>query len=593
MQVDTTNTMGNAEAERREHRMEKLLLNKLQDSSEKTIFPVECGGRPDLGKEPNDTPSPSSASVSSSYSPSENASAAAISTSEMQASFAERTATEMEQIVNWYKIYEGDERLKTENQQRRSMPDNAFVVDDHDDDDHDGSHDGSHDNDEGEEEKEDHDATDDGHRSTLEHVHSGTRVHQSRGTSECDVVSSDPLQPEHEKIVIHDDESVLVKDFYTPSQSSRNSKTIIRSNKKKKSRSLLFKAVRSVARSISKASVTRSVVSRTDENDDEHNALHDCEVRDLPPRAIKIVIPDDDESSVISSLTTPVFEKRKLPLNHPLYDGKLDSYLLRSETADGIDAESTGKQLPKDHFDDAESTVSPDRCHEPQDLNIIESTEQYHNAEKELLAMLSSTNIECCATSLQQNDCGTSYIGTIAEHPSDEDEGADAEVPDFMDHCESTKQQAHDQIEATEDLIRNTQNMAEIIAQLQQSSQFSFHDVDEDSDDNHQSGFLRMSDNINNEHKDEHEVPDDDSIASIETPSLSSEMLALWELEGNADGFAAEIASRTDAGGSIHGVGHKPNHTLLGLHPRNYGSPVASSSSRSSLSTFVGWVWRK
>jgi len=33
---------------------------------------------------------------------------AAVNVSKMQASFAERTATEMEEIVNWYNRYEGD-----------------------------------------------------------------------------------------------------------------------------------------------------------------------------------------------------------------------------------------------------------------------------------------------------------------------------------------------------------------------------------------------------------------------------------------------------------------------------------------------------
>lgn len=290
-------------------------------------------------------------------------------------------------------------------------------------------------------------------------------------------------------------------------------------------------------------------------------------------------------------MTTPVFEKRKLPHNLPFFDGKFDSVLLRrSETEDEIDVESRGIQ----DQDDDESTVSPDRYHEPQDPILTETAENYDDEEKEVLEMLSSTNIECCASIWHQNDCGTSHIGTIAEHPSDED---DAEAPDFTDHCESTEQQVHEQIEATEDLIRNTENMAEIIAQLQQSAMPSIHDIEEiDSGEDHHNDLVFTSDN-QNFGLDEYECDDDDapiqeSIASIETPSLSSEMLALWELEGNVSAFAAGNVSRTDA--SRDGIiGHKPNQNLLGLHPRNYGSPVASPSSRSSLSNFAGWVWRK
>jgi hypothetical protein len=54
-----------------------------------------------------------------------------VNASKMQASFAERTAAEMEEIMNWYSKYDGDEKSSTKTvDQSQSMPNNAMVYDD-------------------------------------------------------------------------------------------------------------------------------------------------------------------------------------------------------------------------------------------------------------------------------------------------------------------------------------------------------------------------------------------------------------------------------------------------------------------------------
>jgi hypothetical protein len=54
-----------------------------------------------------------------------------VNASKMQASFAERTAAEMEEIMNWYSKYDGDEKSSTKTVgQSQSMPNNAMVYDD-------------------------------------------------------------------------------------------------------------------------------------------------------------------------------------------------------------------------------------------------------------------------------------------------------------------------------------------------------------------------------------------------------------------------------------------------------------------------------
>ena len=54
-----------------------------------------------------------------------------VNASKMQASFAEKTAAEMEEIMNWYSKYDGDEKSSTATvDQSQSMPTNAMVYDD-------------------------------------------------------------------------------------------------------------------------------------------------------------------------------------------------------------------------------------------------------------------------------------------------------------------------------------------------------------------------------------------------------------------------------------------------------------------------------
>jgi hypothetical protein len=87
----------------------------------------------------NNTIVPSTSSLSSSRSSSRQqrkqqqavSFSADVNASKMQASFAEKTAAEMEEIMNWYSKYDGDEKSSTATvDQSQSMPTNAMVYDD-------------------------------------------------------------------------------------------------------------------------------------------------------------------------------------------------------------------------------------------------------------------------------------------------------------------------------------------------------------------------------------------------------------------------------------------------------------------------------
>ncbi|KAL3924303.1 MAG: hypothetical protein SGILL_001131 [Bacillariaceae sp.] len=57
---------------------------------------------------------------------------AVVQVSTLQASFAEKTASEMQEIIGWYSQYEEEERF-TKIDQRQSLPNNAMIVDEYDD----------------------------------------------------------------------------------------------------------------------------------------------------------------------------------------------------------------------------------------------------------------------------------------------------------------------------------------------------------------------------------------------------------------------------------------------------------------------------
>jgi hypothetical protein len=81
------------------------------------------------------SPSPAICESSSTASSSSRANfSAVIKVSSLQASFAEKTASEMEEIVGWYNQYKEANRF-TINQQSKTLPNNAMVCDDDDDDD--------------------------------------------------------------------------------------------------------------------------------------------------------------------------------------------------------------------------------------------------------------------------------------------------------------------------------------------------------------------------------------------------------------------------------------------------------------------------
>jgi len=430
----------------------------------------------------------------------------------MQASFAERTAIEMEQILDWYKKYEGNERLRKTNQQSQSMPDNAFIVDDDIDDDDGGGDENDDENNNNDVIKQQHDINDNG----IGHV---DQQHQDQNEDK----NQHQHQQEHEKLVINDEESVLVKDYYTPTQRARNTvklKTSTSAVAKKTARSFISSAVRSVARSIHKAEVNGN------------GNGNDTNTGDTPPTAIKIVIPDDeDESSVISSLTTPHFEKKTTKL-HPITGSALDNYLLRGSSRTQTVDENESDAEFRDSEEEVLTMLSPDwcKCDELRVLQaptLIETTKDdnnYRDEEKEVLAMLSASTSAGCrvsSSSRNQHDRGNSHAGTTAESPSDEG-GAEA-LSRLIDDCTTTEQQVHTQIEATDDLIRNTQNMAEIIAKLQQSSSSSSNDFDSDDDDIDNDIVIVYDCNKN--------ISGDNSVAASLTPSLSSGMHSLVQLE--------------------------------------------------------------
>jgi hypothetical protein len=82
---------------------------------------------------PSETSS-SSARTQSSSSPSRKSFSAAVHVSTLQASFAEKTAAEMQEIIGWYSHYNEEDRF-TKVDQRQSLPNNAMIVDEESDDD--------------------------------------------------------------------------------------------------------------------------------------------------------------------------------------------------------------------------------------------------------------------------------------------------------------------------------------------------------------------------------------------------------------------------------------------------------------------------
>jgi hypothetical protein len=320
---------------------------------------------------------------------------AIIKESKMQASFAERTASEMEEIVSWYKQYEGIERLQKHNQQSQSMPDNAMIVVDDDD-------------------RDDFEEENDGSNNTTYGIR-------------C----ADQQEDQQQKLQVGDEDYVTVKDYCTPAQRELTTKPMTSS---KKAASYLFSAVRYI-----------SQVRKFD---------------DPPPRAIQILVEDED-GSVISSLSPQYNADDSMKgVNQSIVDAVSGDLIRDSENLEEIVAFC-------DEEEEVLAMLSLSGCAELKAQTLIENTDDYNDKEQEVLELLSPSS---CSSN--------SFFGSSPTGKSNEVQSNDS--GDSI----STGQEAQSQIKAAADLIRNTQNMAEIILQLQQSSLASVnYDGGDDDDD--------------------------------------------------------------------------------------------------------------
>ena len=319
----------------------------------------------------------------------QSAFSAVVKVSKMQATFAERTATEMEEIVSWYKKYEGVERLKKENQQIQSMPHNAMIVVDNDDEE-------NHDN-------------------TIQ-------------KENCDTAQQDN---EQQKIQIDDEEFVTVKDYHTPTQKIRKSATPRTSEKK--TNSLLASAVRSLSKA--------------------------RKIDEPPPIAIQVSSEDEDDISAMPSLS-------------PLSNADNSTKKINAPCVLGDSGHRNSKEdIIREYRDEEEEVLamlSPTGCAQSKAQTLIDTTDIYVDEEEELLELLLSPSSCSSKSVLSMNGARRSPVGQ-----SDDSES-----------CTSTGEEAQSQIKAADELIRNTQNMAEIILQLQQSSLLSTDgNCDDDNDD--------------------------------------------------------------------------------------------------------------
>ena len=348
-------------------------------------------------------------------------SSAAVKVSKMQASFAERTATEMEEILSWYKKYEGAERLKVENQQIQSMPHNAMIVID---DDVDGE---GNDN----------------------------------NTSQSESGESDQSSSEQQEIQISNDEYVTVKDYHTPTQKFRTSAGP--KSSRKKDGLLLASAVRSLTKA-----------QKTDEP---------------PPIAIQVSSEDDDDVSAMTSISP------KYNVNNSMKNAESPTSILSVHL---IHENPNQKEITgyRDEEEKVLAMLSPTKPDELAAQTLIKKTDDYVDEEEEVLGML-----------LSPSSCSSkSVLSVIGARKSPVGRGDDS-VSGM-----STGEEAQSQIKAADELIRNTQNMAEIILQLQKTPLLSGDESDHDNDDDDDINIY--DNNLNNS--------DDSSLSPSYSESLSS-----------------------------------------------------------------------
>lgn len=306
---------------------------------------------------------------------------AVVKVSKMQASFAERTATEMEEIVSWYQKYEGIERLKKENQQIQSMPHNAMIVV--------GNDDGGEDNDDNDVEKENEDRN-----------------------------NIDLQDNEQHEIQIGDEEFVTVKDYHTPNRKLAKQTA----SHQKNATSLLASAVRSISKA-----------RKTD---------------DPPPIAMKISSEDEDES-IISSPSPKHIDDDSIKRIDQQSAGTVSGDLMCENPNE------EGNIEYRDAEEEVLAMLSPTGCAQLKAQTLIENKDDYVDEEEEVLELLLSPS----STSRGKRIL---TFGGARKSPLSHSDDSGSRI--------NTGQEAQNQIKAADDVIRNTQDMAEIIFQLQQSS---------------------------------------------------------------------------------------------------------------------------
>ena len=119
----------------------RIAKKKFNETTTRKSSDVEDTAKADKESVTSTSLSPSSdrcvsTSSSSSSSSSRANCSAVIKVSSLQASFAEKTASEMQEIIGWYNQYNESDRF-TKILQSKTLPDNAMVCDDDDDDDDD------------------------------------------------------------------------------------------------------------------------------------------------------------------------------------------------------------------------------------------------------------------------------------------------------------------------------------------------------------------------------------------------------------------------------------------------------------------------
>ncbi len=231
-----------------------------------------------------------------------------------------------------------------------------------------------------------------------------------------------------QKIHVDEEEFVTVKDFHTPTHHSRVTKPL---SSQKKTTSLLLSAVRSISKARKKKYPP-------------------------PPLAIKLSSEDEDDAAI-----SPVSSKRRAGAStkgiHPpstvtVVGDSIQENANQEETLDYRDQEKEVLAMLSPRTDLKAHT-------------LISNTDDYVDQEEEVLELLLSPS-SCSSKSMLSLSGRRSPVGTSNESLS----GL------------STGEEAQNQIEAADEVIRNTQNMADIIQQLQQSSLLC--SSSEDSNDN-------------------------------------------------------------------------------------------------------------